>query len=93
MFPRARDKKERIKQRWLNDFFCMAKENSDKMKREPTVGENIFANDTSDKGLMSKIYKELIWLHTRERSNSIKKWAKKRVPFSPQPCRHLFVEY
>ena len=37
----------------------MAKENSIKMKREPTVWENIFANDTSDKGLISKIYKEL----------------------------------
>ena len=35
------------------------KENSIKIKREPTVWENIFANDTSDKGLISKIYKEL----------------------------------
>ena len=34
----------------------MAKENSIKIKREPTVWENIFANDTSDKGLISKIY-------------------------------------
>ena len=39
--------------------FCMAKENISKMKREPTVWENMFANDTSDKGLISKIYKEL----------------------------------
>ena len=57
----GRDIKERIN-KW--DFiklksFCMAKENSIKMKREPTVWENIFANDTSDKGLISKIYKEL----------------------------------
>ena len=37
----------------------MAKENSIKMKREPTVWENIFANDTSDNGLISKIHKEL----------------------------------
>ena len=36
--------------------FCMAKENSIKMKREPTIWENIFANDTLDKGLISKIY-------------------------------------
>ena len=35
----------------------MAKENN--IKREPTVWENIFANDTSDKGLISKIHKEL----------------------------------
>ena len=38
--------------------FCMAKENSIKMKREPTAWENIFAKDTSDKGLSSEIYKE-----------------------------------
>ena len=37
----------------------MAKENSIKMKSEPTVWENILANDISDKGLISKIYKEL----------------------------------
>ena len=37
----------------------MAKENNIKMKGEPTISENIFANDTSDKGLISKIYKEL----------------------------------
>ena len=37
----------------------MAKENISKMKREPTVWENIFANNTLDKGLISKICKEL----------------------------------
>ena len=54
----------------------MAKENSIKMKREPTIWENIFASDTSDKGLISKIYKELIQLHTRKTNNAIKQWAK-----------------
>ena len=53
----------------------MAKENRIKMKREPTIWENIFANDTSNKGLISKIYKEFTRLHSRKTNNPIKKWA------------------
>ena len=51
--PRARDIKERINKWDLNKIksFCTAKETINKMKREPTVWENIFANDTLDKGL------------------------------------------
>ena len=54
----------------------MAKVNISKVKREPTVWENIIANDTSDKDLISKIYKVLIWLHYRKTNNPIKKWSK-----------------
>ena len=55
---KARDKKERIKWNLVKiKCFCRAKENNIKMKREPTVWENIFAKDTSDKGLISEIYK------------------------------------
>ena len=36
---------------------CTAKETINEMKRQPTEWENIFPNDTSDKGLISKIYK------------------------------------
>ena len=54
----------------------MAKENSIKMKRERTVWENIFANNTSDKGLISKIYKGLTQVHSRKTNNPIKIWAK-----------------
>ena len=51
----------------------MAKENSIKMKREPTIWESVFANDTSDNGLTSKIYKELTRLHSKKTSNPILK--------------------
>ena len=75
MSPGTRDIKERIN-KWdlikIKSFF-MAKENSIKIKREPTVWENIFANDTSDKGLISKIYKEFTQLHSKKTSNPIKK--------------------
>ena len=50
----------------LKKNFCMAKENSIEMKREPTTWENIFVNDITDKGLISKIYKELTPLHSRK---------------------------
>ena len=61
MSPRAKDIKERINKWDLIKIksFCIAKENINKMEREPTVWENIIANDTSDKGLISKIYKDL----------------------------------
>ena len=78
MSPRARDIKERINKWDYIKFksFCMAKETISKIKRETTIWENIFANDTLDKGLIYKIYKEHTGLHTRKTNNPIKKWAK-----------------
>ena len=75
---KARDTKGRMKY-W--DFikirsFCTAKETVNKTKRQPTEWEKIFANDVSDKGLVSKIYKELIKLNTQEKNDPIMKWAK-----------------
>ena len=55
--------------------FCTTKEIINKVKRQPTEWENTFAN-TSDKGLISNIYKVLIKLNTKKQNNSIKKWAK-----------------
>ena len=47
--------------------FCTAKETINKRKRPPTEWEKIFANDTSDNGLISKIYKELIQLNIQKK--------------------------
>ena len=56
--------------------FCTAKETINKIKRQPTEWEKIFANDISDKGLASEIYKELIKLNTQKTKNPVKKWEK-----------------
>ena len=73
--PKVRDIKERINKWDLIKIksFSMAKENSTRLQREPTVWEHIFANDTSDKGLISKIYKELTQLHSRKTNNPMGK--------------------
>ena len=74
--PKAREARAKMNY-W--DFkiksFCTAKEIVNKTKRQQTEWGNIFANDISDKGLVSKIYKELIKLNTRRTYNLIKKCA------------------
>ena len=56
--------------------FCTAKEAINKVKKQPSEWEKIKANETTDKGLISKIYKQLIQLNTRKTNNPIKKWEK-----------------
>ena len=56
--------------------FCIAKKAINKIKRQPSEWEKIIANETTDKGLISKIYKHLIQLNMRKTNNPIKKWAK-----------------
>ena len=56
--------------------FCTAKKTISKVKGQPSEWEKIMTNETTDKGLISKIYKQLIQLNTRKTNNPIKKWEK-----------------
>uniref|UniRef100_A0A9L0T142 Uncharacterized protein n=1 Tax=Equus caballus TaxID=9796 RepID=A0A9L0T142_HORSE len=81
MSPQAKETKEKIN-KWdciKLKSFCTAKETMSKMKRQTADWEKIFANYISDKGLISKIYKEFIQLNNKKMDNSIKKWAEHMI--------------
>ena len=63
--PREMEIKTKISKYDLMKFksFCTAKETINKTKRQPSVWEKIFANEATDKGLISKIYKQLMQLN------------------------------
>ena len=56
--------------------FCTTKDTIKRIKRQPSEWKKIIANETTDKGLISKIYKQLIQVNTRKTNNSIKKYEK-----------------
>ena len=86
--PRVMEIKEKIN-KWdiikLKSFRTM-KETISKVERQPSEWEKKIENETTDKELILKIYKQLMQLNTRKINNTIKKWAK-------ELNRHFSKEY
>uniref|UniRef100_A0A8D0VM85 Reverse transcriptase domain-containing protein n=1 Tax=Sus scrofa TaxID=9823 RepID=A0A8D0VM85_PIG len=76
--PKATEIKAKIKQWDLIKLtnFCTAKETKKKPERQLTEWEKIVSNDATDKGLISRIYKQRIQLDSKKANNPIEKWAK-----------------
>ena len=64
--------------------FCTAKETISKVKRQPSDWKKIIANEATDKGLISKIYKQLLQLNSRKINDPVEKWAKELNRHSPK---------
>ena len=76
--PRVTETKTKVN-KWdtiKSKSFCTAKKTIRKVKRQSSEWEKIKANETTDKGLVSKVYKQLTQLNVRKTNNSIKKCEK-----------------
>ena len=76
--PRAMERKPKINKWDLMKLqsFCTAKETVNKVKRQPSEWEKIVANEATDKGLISKIYKQLMQLDIKRTNNPSKNGRK-----------------
>ena len=85
--PRILEIKAKINKWDLIKFksFCTTKETISKVKRQPSQWEKIMGNEATDKQLISKIYKQLLQLNSRQINDPIKTWAK-------EPNRHFSKE-
>ena len=70
-------KKKETSGNWLNLKLFPAKETISKAKRQPSEWGKIIANETTDKGLISKIYKQLIQLNSRKKQTTQSKSGEK----------------
>ena len=75
--PRVMEIKAKINKQDLIKLksFCTTKETISKVKRQPSEWEKIIVNETTDKELISEVYKQLMQLIMRKTNNPIKKWA------------------
>jgi len=73
--PRVKTKVNKWDLIKLKSFF-IGKETTSKVKRQPSEWEKIIANEKTDKGVISKIYKQRIQLNISKTNNPIKKWEK-----------------
>ena len=86
MSPEARETKAKINY-WAYitiKSLCTTRKTMNKTKRQLTEWEKIFAKDITDKGLVCKIYKELIKLNTQKTNNPIKNGQKTWIDISPK---------
>ena len=90
--PRILEIKAKINKRDLIKLksFCTTKDTISKVKKQISDWEKIIANEATDKGLISKIYKQLLQLNSRKINDPIKKWAKElNRHFSKEDIRWL----
>ena len=64
--------------------FCTAKETTNKTKRQPSEWEKIFANEATDKGLISQIHKQLMQLSIKKTKTQSKNRQKTEIDISPK---------
>ena len=80
-----------LKNKWdLIKFksFCTTKETISKVKRKPSEWEKIITSETTDKGLIFKIYKQLMQLNTKKTQTQSKSGQKTQTDIAPKKtCR------
>ena len=77
MSPKAKETKVKMNFWDLSRSKASAQQRKQKTKRQHTEWEKIFTNDTTDKGLIFKIYKELLKLNTQKTDNCVQKMGRK----------------